>query len=416
MIRRMIRTMLWMTVAFAASPLLADWPQFLGPTGDAIAPAEEKIAKSFPPGGPRELWHISMADGFSSPAVVAGKAYVLDRPGAATTERFRVLDLATGNEDWSVAYESEAFKKDAYGFTRGTPAVDGTMAYTIGVTGDLAAYDLPGKKLAWKKNLKKDFGARPFNWGFSTSPVVLGDHLIVFTSGSPKSGVVALDKKTGQQVWASPPFGLVDTNTSPVIATIDGVQQILAWHTGTLAGISSTDGKMLWRYDWKANRQIPNPVYLGNGRIFLPTGHKFGCAMVDVKLAGEQWQVKELFQDKRTGGLLSNTVFYNGFIYINATDKWTGLQCYDPDGNLKWEGKQKFGYGSMIVADGTILIMNSDNGTLFLVEASPAGYKELASAKVFEKTKEVWAPLVLASGKLLVRDSETLKCLDLAAK
>ena len=411
----LIRMALLMAAAMAR-PAGAEWPQFMGPTGDGIASPEEKIAKSFPAGGPKELWHVTMADGYASPAVAGGKVYVLDRPGEGATEKFRVLDLATGNEEWSVDHEAEAFKKGAYGFTRGTPAVDGTMAYAIGTTGDLTAYDLPGKRLAWKKNLKKDFGARPFNWGFSTSPVVLGEHLIVFTPGSPKSGVVALDKKTGDTVWASEPFGAVDTNTSPVVATIDQVPQILAWHTGTLAGISPDDGKILWRYDWKANRQIPNPVYLGNGRIFLPTGHKMGCAMVDVKRVGDQWQVKEVFKDTRTGGLLSNTVFYKGFIYINATDKWTGLQCIDMDGNLKWEGKQKFGYGSMIVVDGTIVIMNGDNGTVFLVEASPAGYKELASAKVFDASKEVWSPLAVASGKLLVRDKATLKCLDVAAK
>jgi outer membrane protein assembly factor BamB len=175
---------------------------------------------------------------------------------------------------------------------------------------------------------------------------------------------------------------------------------------------------MLWKYDWDANQQISDPLHIGNGRIFLMTSHKLGCAMIDVKRAGDQWQVKEVFKDKRSGALLSNAAFYKGYIYTNASDKYH-LQCLDPDGNVKWEGKSP-GNTPIIIVDGTIVMLHSRTGTVYLAEASPAGYKELASIKVFEPGKsdavELLTPPVVDSGKLLVRDLMTLKCLDVAAK
>ena len=394
----------------------ADWPGFLGPGGSGIATPEEKIAKAFPPEGPKELWHITLADGYSSPAVVGGKVYILDRPGEGTKEKFLVLDLATGHEDWSVEYESQPYKK-VFGVTRSTPAVDGTMAYTIGITGDITAYDLAEKKIAWQKNFKKDFGAGVDSWGIAASPVVLGDHLIV---DMKCFGIIALNKRTGEKVWASEPFGSkVDTHTTPVVATIDNVPQIIAIHFGSLRGLSAADGKTLWQYEYAGvAQQSSQPLYIGNGRIFVMTSHHIGCVMLEVKKDGDQWQVKELFKDKRSGALLSNAIFYKGFIYTNASDKYK-LQCLDPDGNVKWESKGP-GNGTIIIVDGAIVMLQGRTGIITLAEASSAGYKELASTKVFEPgksdTKELLAPMVVDSGKLLVRDLTTLKCMDVAAK
>jgi outer membrane protein assembly factor BamB len=386
----------------------------MGPTADGIAPPAEKISKVLPQGGPNVLWKVPVADGFASPAIADGKVYLLDRPGGGANEVFTVLDLATGKKDWSVTNESQRAREN-YGTTRGTPAVDGTMAYTIGITGDLLAIDLAAKKIAWKKNIGSDFGARPGNWGFAMSPVVLRDLLIVDTPGSRASGIVALDKKTGEKKWASSSFGNSDTYTTPSVVTINDTEQLVAWHKGTLAGVSTADGKVLWQYKWRTDRTIPNPVHLGNGRFFLTVGYGGGAAIVDVKPAPNGYDVKDVLKEEQLGSKVSNAIFYKGFIYSNASDRGQGLMCLDTDGNIKWRSEQKFGLGSMIIADGTILMMNGDNGTLFTIEASSEGYKELSKAKVLE-TNTVWAPLALSDGKLLVRDKRTLKCLDISAK
>jgi outer membrane protein assembly factor BamB len=412
-------------IVVAAMPLtaLADWPQYMGPTSDGIAPAAEKIEKTFPEGGPKELWKLSLAGGFGSPAIVGDKAYILDRPGGGAKEVFSVIDLNSGKVDWTVENESQEFK-DNFGTTRGTPTIDGTMAYAVGVTGDVLAIDLTEKKIAWKKNLVSDFGAKAGNWGFSTSPVILKDVLYVDASGSKTAGVVALDKKTGEKKWASDAFGTTerrsgargaDSYTTPIVVTINNVEQLVAWHKGTVAGVATADGKILWSYDWKTDRPIPNPVHLGDGRFFLTIGYGKGCAMIDVKANGDAFEVKEVFQDNRSASKVANAIFYKDHIYTNSSDQDQGLQCFDRDGKLKWQGTQKFGNGSMILVDGTILILNGHDGTLFSIEATPESYKELSRAKVLNPP-DVWAPLALSNGKLLVRDKKTLKCLDVSVK
>jgi hypothetical protein len=404
-------------LAFAAltagTVVAADWPQFMGPTADGIAPDTEKTMQAFPAGGPKVLWSVPAGDGFSSPAIVGGKVYFLDRPSQGATEKFSCIDLESGKTDWSIDNESGKYNPN-YGVTRGTPAIDGDMAYTMGVTGDVLAIDLKGKKILWKKNIVKDWGASAGGWGFAMSPVVLRDLLLVDTPGSKTTGLVALDKKTGEQKWASSAFGAGDTYTTPLIVTIDGVEQAVCWHKNSVGSVSTADGKVLWKYDWtlRSGRPIPNPVYMGEGKFFLTTGYGQGCAMLKVAKKGDGFAVEEVFQDSRTASKVSNAIFYKGYIYTNASDANRGLQCIDPEGNIKWTGKTKFGLGSMIIADGNIWMLSGDNGSLYMIKASPDSYQELGSAVVVKKGN-TWSPLALSNGKLIVRDQESMKCLEI---
>jgi hypothetical protein len=96
-----------------------------------------------------------------------------------------------------------------------------------------------------------------------------------------------------------------------------------------------------------------------------------------------------------------------------------GLVCLDPAGRVRWKtGRGLILHdGSLIAADGMLLAMNARTGELHLIEADPAAFRPLARAKVLDApAKTAWAPMALSRGRLLVRDSTTLKCLDLRAK
>src|SRR5262245_25818695 len=133
-----MRKMMWAACVLAATTAgtaSANWPQFMGPTADGVAPAAEEISKSFPAEGQKELWKIPMAEGFGAPAVVDGKVYVLDRPDGGAKEVFSVINLTTGNVEWTVENPTGKFPDQGkFGTTRSTPTIDGTMAYTIGTT------------------------------------------------------------------------------------------------------------------------------------------------------------------------------------------------------------------------------------------------------------------------------------------
>ena len=254
-------------VGFAASPSRAgEWPRFLGPAGTGVVETGEKVNRSWPEGGPKELWKVDVGEGYGGASIADGKVFVLDRKGNQA-DVFRVFDLKTGKSTWEYEYGTPPFKQ-AHGGSRGTPTIDSGRAYTVGLTGLIHCFDVAAKKVAWKKSLEDDFGVPQQKWGSAQSPLVLRDMLIVAGAGGP-SGLIALDKNSGETLWKTQPFGNEDTYTSPMVVTIDGREQVINWYRGVLGAFDSRDGKMLWKYEWRTNRPIPQPVSLGDGRFFL---------------------------------------------------------------------------------------------------------------------------------------------------
>jgi outer membrane protein assembly factor BamB len=407
-----VTTVLLMLAALAPVARAADWPRFLGPNATGVVEGE-KVARAWPQGGPREIWSVGVGYGFAGAAIVDGKVHLLDRKG--DRDVFRVLDLKTGESLWELAYPTGAFR-GGYPGSRGTPTIDGTRAYTVGVMGHVHCFDLAAKKIVWSKSLTKDFGARAGGWGFAQSPLVMGD-LVVLSAAGGRNGVVALDKSTGATVWTTPPFGETDTYTSPMRVTIDKQEQVVVWHKEVIAGLEPKKGTPLWTYDWRTNRPIPQPVHLGDGQFFLTIGYGGGCAMIRVERAGRGgWSVRQLFQDERSGSKVPPALPYEKHVYTNSDDNQCGLQCLNAEGSVVWETgrRQSFGLGSMIIADGVIFIINGGNGELVMAEASPKGYKELGRAPVL-KGGDLFAPMALSDGMLVLRDTQQLKCVFVGA-
>jgi outer membrane protein assembly factor BamB len=383
----------------------------MGPDGTGVVISGEQIARSWPADGPKELWTIKVGEGFGGVSIVGGKVYLLD---LSNNERdiFRILDLKTGQELWEYSYTTGPLKASHRG-SRSTPTVDGDRVYTVGVMGEFQCFDVESKKVVWKKSLREDFGADAVPWGFAQSPLILRDMVITAAVGK-STGLIALNKLTGETIWKSESFGGCDSYTSPMVVTIAGQEQVINWHRGALASVDPSDGKMLWRHDWRTNRPVPQPVHLGDGRFFLTVGYGGGCAMIKVAKSdsGDGWSVSEIFQDGRSGSRVPPVLFYQGHIYVNSDDNKRGLQCLDADGNVKWETerKQEFGQGSMIIADGVLFIIDDSTGELVMVEANPNAYKELGRAKLLGGN-DIWAPLALSDGNLIIRDQAQMKCI-----
>ena len=390
------------------------WPRYLGPDGTGVVTQGEKIARAWPKDGPRELWKIQVGAGFGGAAIADGKVFLLDR-SREQQDIFRVLDLNTGATIWEHRYDASGFRGGFPG-SRGTPTVDGNRVYTVGVMGHVYCFDIAQKKVVWNKSLRSDFDAEAGDWGFAQSPLVVGD-LVILSAAGGSNGLVALDKNTGRLRWKTREFGRTDTYTSPMLVKIGGVEQIVMWHRGELAAFEPSRGGMLWSHKWRTNRPIPQPVHLGDGRFFLTIGYGAGCAMIRAsKSAGGSWAVTELFQDGRSASKVPPALLYEGHIYTNSDDNKRGLQCLDANGEVKWETgrRPEFGLGSLIIADGVLFIVNGDTGELVMAEASPRGYKELGRAQVLGG-RDIWAPLALSDGRLVLRDQKQMKCVYVGA-
>src|SRR5262249_57905965 len=134
-----------------------------------------------------------------------------------------------------------------YSGTRCTPTVDGALVYALGQFGDLVCLDAARGTVVWSKNFSRDWGGRPGSWNYSESPLVDGDTVIV-TPGGARATVVALNKKTGQEVWRSP-LGDTAGYSSIVVSEAGGIRQYVQLLSGGTVGVAAPDGKLLWRYN-----------------------------------------------------------------------------------------------------------------------------------------------------------------------
>ena len=402
-----------LAVAWGAGPARADWPQFLGPHRNGISP-ETGLARRWPQEGPPTRWRVDLGPGFGGAAIVDGRVFVLDRV-EISADALRVFDLESGKEIWTYGYDAPG-RVDFDG-SRSTPAVDASFVFIIGPFGHVHCIDRESRKKRWARHLIDDDDTEPPGYGFGQSPLLYRD-TVIFMPLSRNVGVVAVEKASGRTRWQTGPIGDFGERqyTSPISVTLDGVAQVVVMARPYVVGLDADTGTELWRYDgYGCQVQIPTPTPCSANRLFLTGGYGAGSAMIRVHRAGGQIGVEPQFRLPQLGSIIPNALLIDGHLYANCNTKRErdGLVCIDLDGNVRWKTGEapRLGWGNMIAADGLIYLVDSDTGTLHLIEADPSGYKPLASAALLSG-ESIWGPLALADGCLMIRDHSQMKCID----
>ncbi len=433
MIRRLV--LLGAVLASLASLApAADWPQWRGPDRSGIS-QEKGLLKSWPEKGPRLVWSIKNAGlGFSSFAVVGGKAYTLG--SRDKDEIVLALDAKTGSELW-IAKIGPIYNFDGNVWGEGprsTPTIDGQYLYALGGQGELVCVDIAANgKEVWRKNLIKDLdGEMMTEWGYSESPLVDGDKLIC-TPGGAKGTVAALDKKTGNVLWRSTEQSNKAPYSSPVVTDIHGVRQYIQTSFiddndgGVISGFSPKDGKVLWSTSlFKGQSYLIAPTPVVQGDLVYDTNEK-SCQLYQVSA---EMQVKPLYSkaaQKNVKNGHGGVVLVNGHIFGHtAPSAWI---CQDfKTGKQVWLERNAFNCksGSIASADG-LLYLYSDEGEVGLVEPSTEEFKLISSFKIPERSEYpanrktskdsgVWSHPVIADGHLFLRDAELIFCYDIRNK
>jgi outer membrane protein assembly factor BamB len=406
------------------SVFAADWPSLYGPRRNHTS-EQKGLLRTWPQEGPKVLWTVPLAAGFGGPAVLGGNVYLLDRD-EKVGDTLRVLDLASGKELWTFAYNAPG--SFMFAGSRTTPTVDGDHVYTVGPKGDLYAISTKTRKPAWHKNIWTDFGggAQLPQWAIVQNPLIYGDLLIVATQTS-EAGVVAYDKLTGALKWKSAALSGIPGYVTPSIVKVAGEDHLVMITAavgrgrnakdGSVNGLDPRSGKVLWTYaNWQCIIPVPQAVDAGEGRVLITGAYGAGSAMIKVEKKGDAFAVSELFKNPDFGAHTQPPVMHDGHFYSHYTinERSDGLVAMSLDGRIKWKTDQQppFVRGGSILADG-LLLMTDGNTKLYLVEPSPAGFKPLASAVILE-AGDNWAPLALVDGKLLVRGQKELKVLQVA--
>ncbi|HVQ29229.1 MAG TPA: PQQ-binding-like beta-propeller repeat protein, partial [Vicinamibacteria bacterium] len=197
--RNTVRFMTVVVALQASSALASDWLRIYGPSGNSTSD-QKGLLRTWPEGGPKVLWTAPLGAGFGGPAVKDGKVYLLDR-NEEVGDKLRVLELSSGKELWSFAYDAPG--QFMFAGSRTTPTVDGELVYISGPLGDLYALNTQTHLPAWHKNIWKDFGGGELpRWAITQNPLIYGK-LVIVAPQTSEAGVVAYDKLTGELKWKS---------------------------------------------------------------------------------------------------------------------------------------------------------------------------------------------------------------------
>jgi len=395
------------------SNLPGAWPRFRGANFDAISNENVSLAKTWASTGPKVLWSVEVGEGYAGAAVLAGRVYILDYDHKNQADAIRCLSLDDGREIWRYSYPVKI--KRYHGMSRTIPAVTEKDIVTLGPKCHITCLDSMSGQFRWMLNLVKDFKTKVPSWYAGQCPLIDGNRAIIGVGG--EALMIAVDCETGEIVWQTPNQRNWEMTHSSVIPTDFAGKRIYVYcASGGVVGISAEDGSILWEYpEWKIRvANVPSPVMVGGGLIFLSGDYNAGCMMLCLVDIGGKVNVQPVFRLGANvfGSPQHTPVFYKGYIYGVRPDYQ--LTCLDTYGKVVWTSTSahRFGRGPYMIANGLLYVMN-DSGLLTLVEARPSGYTQLAQAKVLEGP-DSWGPMAVASGRLILRDLTRMICLDVA--
>jgi outer membrane protein assembly factor BamB len=395
-----------------------DWSQWRGPARDGTS-KESGLLKKWPENGPQQLWRSEeVGDGYSTPAVVADRLYIMGNKGPAD-EFVRAMQASDGKPLWTTQVGKVGPNVPAMNYpgARSTPTVEGDVLYALGSDGDLVCLQLADGAVKWKKNLRSDFGGKPGPWAYSESVLADGE-VVVCTPGGADATLVALNRTSGEVVWKCAVPGGDDAAYSSVVAVdVAGGRQYVQFLQKGLVGVDAKTGKFLWRYDQTAKgspANIPTPVEK-DGFIYSATA-KGGAGLIKIVNDGKNVRAEQVYFAQKLPAAIGGAVLVGDYLYGTSSQ---ALICLEfKTGRVKWTDRG-IGAGSVLYADG-MLFLHGENGDVALVEASSEGYRERGSFTPSDAPErgrsKAWAYPVVANGRMYIRDMGVMWCYDVKAQ
>lgn len=385
-----------------------DYPQFLGRDRDGVAHGVD-LVRDWNNHPPKELWRKSIGLGWSAFAVAGD--YAITQEQREDKELVVCYELKTGNAIWKHEHDVRFADKQGGDGPRATPTIQDGRVYTVGGTGILDCIDGATGKNIWTADTLADHQLTNLIWGKSCSPLIFEDKVIVTGGKEKRDCLLAYDRQSGKPLWHVGDDAA--SYSSPVLATLDGQQQVLSVNAESVTGHDPKDGKVLWKFPWPGEMaKVSQPMPLPGDHIFLSAGYKVGCVLLHVKRGSdEQWSTEPVWTGRnRMCTQFSNVVIsHNCAFGIDCRD----LTCIDLEtGERRWKGKT-YNFGQVMLV-GDLIVVQAEDGYVALVEANPNEFKELARlAALHEKT---WNNPVLSGPYLLLRNDKEAVCYQVAVQ
>jgi outer membrane protein assembly factor BamB len=426
-----------------------DWPRFLGPRGDNTS-TETGLLDTFPAQGPPLIWTKDIGTGYSAPSVHGGKLVLHHR--LRNEEIVEAFQLPKGTPLWN--YRSTSSFIDPYGYNNGprcTPLLTSNRCYTFGAEGKLLCLDLASGKLVWQRDTQKDWSIPEAFFGVGSTPILVGNLLIVMVGGQPNSGVAALDPGTGKTVWESvgelnwqgqpmvgwPGDRRVDwkrfvtdkqaSYSSPVAATVNGEQQIFCLMRQGLVSLNPSNGAVNFSYWFRstANDSVNaiNPVVIDNTVFISGAYYRIGSALL--KVLPDNKRVEPVWRGTNLEIHWSTPVYHDGYLYAftGRNEPDARFRCVEyKTGRIAWDRDEQwrhgiepttYGRGSAIMAEGKLIVLG-ETGLLGLFRVNPQRPEELARLQVPQLKYPCWPAPILAEKRVYLRSENKLLCFDFA--
>ena len=382
----------------------AIWPGFRGPNRDDVIRGVQ-IETDWSTSPPVETWRRKVGPGWSSFAVRGALVYTQEQRG--DDEVVSCYNLASGKLVWRHRDAARFWEPAAGAGPRGTPTVVDGRVYTLGATGMVNALDANTGAVVWSRNAQSDTGAKRPEWGFSSSPLVVNDVVIVAASGR----LVAYDVPTGTPRWFAQAGG--GSYSSPQLMTIGGVAQVVMLSGAGVTSVTPASGAPLWKHAWPG-MAILQPAQTSDGDVLIAAGTLIGgngTRRLAVARGSGGWTVQERWTSTGLKPFFNDFVVHKGHAY-----GFDGsiLACIDlQDGARNWKGG-RYGHGQLLLLpDQDVMLVLSEEGELALVKATPDQFTEVARFPAALEGK-TWNHLVLAGDVLLVRNGEEMAAFRLA--
>lgn len=383
-----------------------EWPGFRGPHRDGKV-AGVRLETDWAASPPVERWRRAIGPGWSSFAVHGDVFFTQEQRG--DEETVTAYRLSTGQPVWRHADSVRFWESNAGAGPRATPTLHEGHVYTFGATGVLNALEEADGSVVWSRDVQSDTGIQAPMWGFSSSPLVVDDLVVVAAVGK----LAAYDLTTGEPRWFGPDGG--DGYSSPHLVTLEGVPQVVLMSTAGAVSLAPDDGSLLWQYDWKTGTRVVQPAIVAEGEILMSQGNTTGMRRVAItrseglaaspELRGSSgWATEERWTTNRLKPFFSDLVIHEGHAYgfdgniMAAIDVETGERA--------WKGG-RYGSGQLLlIEDQDVLLVVSEKGGLALVSATPEAFTELARLPAVEG--KTWNHPVVVGDTLLVRNDREM--------
>ncbi len=381
----------------------AEWPGFRGPSRDGVVRGI-RIKTDWSTSPPVLMWRRPIGPGWSSFAVSGEHFYTQEQRGEE--EIVACHKVATGEPVWRHSDKERFWESNAGAGPRATPTLHNGRVYAFGATGILNALEAGDGAVVWSRNVAGDSKTKVPTWGFSSSPLVLDDLVIVAAGGK----LVAYELATGKLRWVGPAKGT--SYSSPHRVTINGVAQIVLLSDTGATSVAPVDGSVLWEHAWQGGA-IVQPALMADGDIIInaisATGG-LGTRRLGLAHGPTGWAATEAWTST---GLKP---YYNDFVvHKNHAFGFDGsvLACINlPDGKRVWKGG-RYGNGQLVLLpDQDLLLVLSEKGDLALVSATPDQFKEITRYPAIKG--KTWNHPVLVGENLLVRNDQEMAAFRLS--